>query len=159
MGFVRVWSDAQRAAVVAAVLDHGLSNNVAAERAKNGTLPTQGELAPFAMPLGTVQEYTSSEKRRRKMIERAGNEPSNILLEGIGRLVQVYAAEVDSIETAHKAGRLDMRRIRDAASAGHAVLKLQRDLRKTAPTRPSADDDTGEPQGDERDDFLAALPM
>lgn len=74
MGFKSAYGAEQKAAVVAAIIDHGWTYKRALEGANRGELPGIGRhLEPFPVALGTVTEWGSKarQQQRADMLARA----------------------------------------------------------------------------------------
>lgn len=147
MPFQRTWTDEQRAAVVACVLDHKKSHSETARLAAAGSLPGIGsDLEPFAMPAGTIAHYAGAEKRQRGDIERHRNAPAEVMQDNVARLARMLAQEVERIERAARRGRVDLDAVQKAARAGREVYALQELARKAENTGKPAPEQPTEPE-------------
>ena len=143
--FAPKYAEEERAAIVAAVLDQGLSAPAAVKLAAAGTLEGVGHA--FEMPAGTARELVRREREDRDYAVRATPEGAASIAEAIpGRIVRLLDAELARIEKEATDGdKLDTAQLRNIARV-HRELATKRDANR------AARDNSGTDTGDDRDD-------
>jgi hypothetical protein len=156
MPFERRWSDELKRAVVAAVLDHELSVPRAVELAHAGELPGIGRGVPAApgLPVATVRDYVTDERRRRKLEEAGRAAPEEVVGRSLGVLTAILEREVDRAAAQARKGKVSPDHIVKLARAGAEVAKLARlTSGGKAPSSPAR----GSKGSGETSDFIGGL--
>jgi hypothetical protein len=155
MPFERRWSDELKRAVVAAVLDHEMSVPRAVELARAGELPGIGRGVPAApgLPVATVRDYVTDERRRRKLEEAGRAAPEEVVGRSLGVLTAILEREVDRAAAQARKGKVNPDQILKLARAGAEVAKLARLTSGTGKSAPAR----GSTKGDETSDFIGGL--
>jgi hypothetical protein len=127
--FSSKYSDGQRAAVVAAFVDRGITAPAVVELASAGNLEHDGEqLAPFEMPASTVRSLARDARRRRSgamRAELANAAPADALEDLRRRLVSAIDHELRQVERRQSAGKA-------VKGAGEELRQLARAYRELA---------------------------
>src|SRR4051812_30855026 len=100
--FERKWTDEQRAAVVSAVLDHGMTGKQAAEAAATGDL---FGLEPFKMPRGTVLDLSGRERKRRRAATVAALEPDERIRHDLNDALDLIHSGIEDCKRLRRAGK------------------------------------------------------
>ena len=154
MAFERKWSDELKRAVVAAVLDHEMSVPKAVAAAHAGELPGAGRGVPAApIPIATVRDLVTAERRRRKLEDAARAAPEEIVGRGMAVLAGIFDREVDRLAAQARRGRVKPDEIVKVARAGAEVAKLAKLARGGAPSSPEKPN----PQKQDASDFIGSL--
>jgi hypothetical protein len=155
MPFERRWSDELKRAVVAAVLDHELSVPRAVELARAGELPGIGRGVPAApgLPVATVRDYVTDERRRRKLEEAGRAAPEEVVGRSLGVLTAILEREVDRAAAQARKGKVNPDQILKLARAGAEVAKLARLTSGTGKSAPAK----GSTKGEQAPDFIGGL--
>jgi hypothetical protein len=153
MPFERRWSDELKRAVVAAVLDHELSVPRAVELAHVGELPGIGRGVPAApaLPVATVRDYVTDERRRRKLEEAGRAAPEEVVGRSLGVLTAILEREVDRAAAQARKGKVSPDHIVKLARAGAEVAKLAR------LTNGASSPAKGSTKGEQAPDFIGGL--
>jgi hypothetical protein len=156
MPFERRWSDELKRAVVAAVLDHELSVPRAVELARAGELPGIGRGVPAApgLPVATVRDYVTDERRRRKLEEAGRAAPEEVVGRSLGVLTAILEREVDRAAAQARKGKVSPDHIVKLARAGAEVAKL---ARLTSGGKAPSSPDKGSKGGEGAQDFIGGL--
>jgi hypothetical protein len=156
MPFERRWSDELKRAVVATVLDHGLSVPRAVELARAGELPGIGHGVPAApgLPVATVRDYVTDERRRRKLEEAGRAAPEEVVGRSLGVLTAILEREVDRAAAQARKGKVSPDHIVKLARAGAEVAKL---ARLTSGGKAPSSPDKGTKGSGEAQDFIGGL--
>ena len=153
MAFERKWSDDLKRAVVAAVLDYEMSVPKAVAAAHAGELPGAGRGVPGApIPVATVRDLVTAERRRRKLQESARAAPEEIVGRTIGVLAAILDREAERLEAQARRGKCKPADIVAVARAGAEVAKLAK-LVGNAPSSP----EKANPQKQDASDFIGSL--
>jgi hypothetical protein len=151
MGFERKWSDELKQAIVAAVLDHGMSVPQAVRAANAGELPGRGRGVPAApIKVAYTRDLVSDERRRRKLQESARAAPGEIVGRSLGRLAAILDREVERAESQARRGKVNPDHILKLARAGVEVAKLAKQAQ-------AAPDKVAGPASPEKPDFIGSL--
>jgi hypothetical protein len=155
MPFERRWSDELKRAVVAAVLDHEMSVPRAVELARAGELPGIGRGVPAApgLPVATVRDYVTDERRRRKLEEAGRAAPEEVVGRSLGVLTAILEREVDRAAAQARKGKVNPDQILKLARAGAEVAKLARLTSGTGKSAPAK----GSTKGEQAPDFIGGL--
>jgi hypothetical protein len=155
MPFERRWSDELKRAVVAAVLDHEMSAPRAVELARAGELPGIGRGVPAApgLPVATVRDYVTDERRRRKLEEAGRAAPEEVVGRSLGVLTAILEREVDRAAAQARKGKVNPDQILKLARAGAEVAKLARLTSGTGKSAPAK----GSTKGEQAPDFIGGL--
>jgi hypothetical protein len=155
MPFERRWSDDLKRAVVAAVLDHQMSVPRAVELARAGELPGIGRGVPAApgLPVATVRDYVTDERRRRKLEEAGRAAPEEVVGRSLGVLTAILEREVDRAAAQARKGKVNPDQILKLARAGAEVAKLARLTSGTGKSAPAK----GSTKGEQAPDFIGGL--
>lgn len=128
------YTDEQREALIAEVLEHGATGSETARRAAQGTL--RARLEPFAVPAPTVRDLAAKRRRRDQLAHDRAIGPSAVVANTCDRLAAMLTQEVDKYERAVRKGRAtDPAKLRELARAAREIATLERTI---APKRPAA---------------------
>jgi hypothetical protein len=126
MPFRAKYSDAQREAVVRAVVDYGLSAAHATRLANRGELPgASDDVGAFAIGPYYVGDLVRREKQRRATQERASSSPEEIMRETLGVLAERLDHEVRKLQRQRRR-KTTGEEISALARAGKDVAALAR---------------------------------
>jgi hypothetical protein len=162
MGAVTVkYSEAMKAALVAARLDRGMAYPDIVQAAAQGTL--RDGLEPFEIGSRYLQELCSAERRRRRTAEIAANGVDGNAAAACARVWALLDKQLQQAENLRRRGKLAPEKVGALADATRKATAMARELERgardagrggTSPAKATADNGTA--QGADSD-FLTAL--
>jgi hypothetical protein len=153
MAFASKWSDAVKGAVIAAVLDHGMTVKQATDAAHAGELPGIGRgLEPEAIAESYVRDLVQAERRRRKQTAKARQAPGEIVANGLAQLAAMFDQEVSRAVAKSRTRPIDPDKLLKLARAGEAVAKMAKTAAIAQPAAPAT-----APGKPDEPDFIGGL--
>lgn len=136
------YSRDQRAAIMDAIFDHGMTANAAISAAKKGELPINGreKLDAYDVPPNTVSRWRTDERS-----EREEQKPRDMIESALKRVVQLANSELQA-ELDKRHGDRDMQKLKATTDALAKAQTLAEALEnKAAETPPKAETDPNRP--------------
>lgn len=149
------YTEAQREALIAEVLERGETAVTTARKAAQGTLAAG--LEPFAVPVPTVRDIVARRRRRLQLANERAIGPSAVVAKTCERLAAILTREVDKYERAVKNAKpTDPAKLRELARAAREIATLERTIApKRTPVAKPAKTSTSKTEGDLLDKLAA----